>query len=354
MGRSYFLWLSMATAVLALVVILVGAYVRLSNAGLGCPDWPGCYGGLQAPSTSAAIEMANEAFPQRPVEVAKAWKEMVHRYFAATLGILILVLAVWAWRRRHLPGQVTAVPLVLLGLVILQSLLGMWTVTLLVKPAIVTAHLLGGISIVALAWWATLRQGEWFAGSRPYAGQGLRIATWVGIALVGVQISLGGWTSTNYAALSCVEFPTCNGGLWLPPTDFREAFVIWREVGIDYEYGVLDSTARTAIHISHRIGALVVTVYLSVLGWRLAWRTRAPVLRNLGLLLVLVLLIQVALGITNVLAHLPLPVAVAHNGGAVMLLLILVTLVHSLSPESFVSYSRHESGSDAENEKVLK
>jgi cytochrome c oxidase assembly protein subunit 15 len=267
------------------------------------------------------------------LDTAKAWKEMVHRYFAGTLGLLILAIAVAAWRRRRQdPEQLLAVPLILVGLVIFQALLGMWTVTLQVKPAIVTAHLLGGVLTVSLLWWLTLRQGRWGASSPPGVRGRLRLWVWLGIALLLLQISLGGWTSTNYAALGCTEFPTCYGGQWWPPTDFSEAFVLWRGLGVNYEFGVLDSAARTAIHLTHRIGALLVLVYLGLLAWRLWHGPAGGGWRGLGIALVLAVAMQVGLGITNVLGALPLPVAVAHNGGAVVLMLILLTLLHRLSP----------------------
>jgi len=330
--RSGFVWLSLSTTLLALGVVMLGAYVRLSDAGLGCPDWPGCYGSLQVPATEVAIEGANAAFPQRPVDAAKAWKEMLHRYFAGTLGLVILGLTIWAWYRRRIPGQLVAIPMLLSVLVLFQALLGMWTVTLLVKPAVVTAHLLGGVSIVALAWWLTLRQGRFFDRRSRAATAHLLPWAWFGVILLFAQISLGGWTSSNYAALGCTEFPTCYDGQWLPPVDFNQAFVLWRGLGINYEYGVLDSAARTAIHITHRLGALFVTIYIGLLGWKIARYTGPSPQRNVAFALVLVLTLQLGLGIANVLGHLPLPVAIAHNGGAVLLLLVLLTLVHLLTP----------------------
>jgi cytochrome c oxidase assembly protein subunit 15 len=329
MIRTNFVRASFLVTLFALAVIMLGAYVRLSDAGLGCPDWPGCYGQLAVPDTAREIESASAEYPQRPVDTAKAWKEMAHRYFAGTLGLLILGLAVAAWRRRrHDPQQLLGVPLGLFGLVIFQALLGMWTVTLLVKPAIVTAHLLGGMATVGLLWWLTLRQGNWWASRAGPNLQAFRPWAWLGLALLLAQITLGGWTSTNYAALACPDFPTCHSGAWWPPADFGEGFVLWRGLGIDYEFGVLDGPARTAIHLSHRLGALVVFLYLAWLGLRLlrgAWPA-------LGGVLWLALGLQVGLGITNVLAQLPLPVAVAHNGGAAVLLLVLLTLIHGVHP----------------------
>jgi heme a synthase len=343
--RSTFSKLAGLTALLALAVILLGAYVRLSDAGLGCPDWPGCYGRLVAPSHPEAVAEANAAYPERPVEAHKAWKEMVHRYLASGLGLAILALALLAWRGR-LQGLPLALPLVLVALVIFQGLLGMWTVTLLVNPTIVTAHLAGGMATLALLWWLALRTGS--AVPAPLAGvAALRPWAWAGLALLCGQILLGGWTSTHYAAVACIEFPTCYGGQWWPPTDFAEGFALWRPIGPDYEFGHLDSAARTAIHLTHRLGALAVLLYLGALALLVMRRAEGPGGRRLGLLLAALLLLQVGLGIGNVVGHLPLPVAVTHNGGAALLLLALLTLIHRLNPPRAVPVSegahRHRS-----------
>lgn len=342
MKRSTFSRLAVMTAVLALAVILLGAYVRLSDAGLGCPDWPGCYGRLVAPSHPEAVAQANAAYPQRPVEIHKAWKEMVHRYLASTLGLAILVLAGLAWRGRR-QGLPLVLPLLLVGLVIFQGLLGMWTVTLLVNPTIVTAHLAGGMATLALLWWLNLRTGGSATG--PSAGTArLRPWAWGGLVLLCGQILLGGWTSTHYAAVACIELPTCYGGQWWPPTDFAEGFALWRPIGPDYELGHLDSAARTAIHLTHRLGALVVLLYLGALATAVIRRSGGAGERRLGLMLAAVLLLQVGLGIGNVVGHLPLSVAVAHNGGAALLLLVLLTLVHRLSPPRAVPISQRDAG----------
>lgn len=328
MNRPNFAAAAAFTTLLALLVVTFGAYVRLSDAGLGCPDWPGCYGLVSAPSTAQAIDAANEAFPQRPVETAKAWKEMVHRYLAGALGVLILLLAGLAWRDRNRYGIQVGLPSLLLALVIFQALLGMWTVTLLVKPAIVTAHLLGGLATLGLLWWLALREGRWWQAPLKPRMPRLRPWAWSGLVLLLAQIALGGWTSTNYAALACTEFPTCHGGQWWPDADFQEGFILWRGLGVNYEYGVLDSAARTAIHLTHRVGALLVFLYLGVLALILIRRGGTGVYRNIAYVILVTLLLQVGLGIANVLSHLALPVAVAHNGGAALLLLSLVTLLH--------------------------
>ncbi len=318
-----------ATAVLAFVVVVLGAWVRLSHAGLGCPDWPGCYGHLDVPEAPQHVAAANAAWPERPVEAAKAWKEMIHRYAAGALGLAIAAIAVTAWCRRHEPGQPLALPLALLGLVVFQALLGMWTVTLLLKPLVVMAHLFGGFTTLALLLWLGLRTSGWRPQIAP-ADAGLR--GWALAALVALiaQVALGGWTSTNYAALACPDLPTCQGQWW-PTTDFRDAFTPWRGLGVSYEGGVLDNEARVTIHLSHRLGALAVALALGALAWRLA-RTASPALRRLGRVLGGLLALQLALGVANVVLGLPLPVAVAHNGVAAALLLALVGANHALSP----------------------
>jgi cytochrome c oxidase assembly protein subunit 15 len=308
------------TCFLTFAVILLGAYTRLADAGLGCPDWPGCYGKLTVPSSAAEVE--NQAYlDQRPLEVAKGWKEMVHRYFAGLLGLAILAIAVWSWmRRRHDPGHPVWLPTGLLGLVIFQAALGMWTVTLLLKPAVVMAHLLGGFATLSLLVLLALRT----APRRPLVVRnGWQIAGLLGIVVLLAQVALGGWTSSNYAALACVDFPTCHG-VWVPEMDFEEAFVLWRGLGVNYEFGVLDHPARTAIHVTHRIGAVVTFLYLAWLVIGIMRKT--PALAGAALLVGGLLVVQVALGIGNVLLHLPLSVATAHNGVAALLLVSLVYL----------------------------
>ena len=311
---------------LALSVIVLGAYVRLSDAGLGCPDWPGCYGHVTVPSHNADIHLQDPDWHARPLEAGNAWREMIHRYLASTLGLGIVVLAAGALnaaRRRAL--QLSPVVFLLVPLVILQGLLGMWTVTLLLKPLVVSAHLLGGLATLVLLWWNLLSvRGMAIV---PSVRSGLYGAARVALVILIVQIFLGGWTSANYAALACTDFPTCQGRWW-PHTDFHEAYVLWRGLGINYEFGVLDTPARTAIHLGHRLGALLATLVI-VATAVLAWRSRDVRLRRVASCILAALALQVSLGITNVLGGLPLPVAVAHNGIAAVLLLTLLTLVHS-------------------------
>jgi heme a synthase len=341
--RLFFLGVRIAF-VLTLTVIILGAYVRLSDAGLGCPDWPGCYGRLLAPTQASVVEQASLAFPERPVEVAKAWKEMVHRYAAGLLGLVVLMLAALAWRERRQPGQPVVVPLALLALILFQSLLGMWTVTLQLKPVVVMAHLLGGFATLLLVWQlilatrkgATARLPDRDSGMRPdehkpqHVGP-RRLLPWAGLAtlVLVTQIALGGWTSANYAALACPDFPQCQGQWW-PRMDFREGFVLWRGTGTDFEFGVLEMPARTAIHVAHRLGAMTTLLLMGGLALLILWRGDRHLRRLAGVTLAL-LLIQAGLGVSNILLHLPLPVAVAHNATAALLLLAMFTLLRALT-----------------------
>ena len=329
MAGSAFNRLAWAATVLALCVVVLGAYVRLSNAGLGCPDWPGCYGQIGVPTVAADVSQANAAFPERQVEAHKAWKEMIHRYFAGMLGLLILALAIMAWRNRDAPGQPVKLPLFLVGLVIFQALLGMWTVTLLLKPVVVMGHLLGGLTTLALLAWLSLRTSALrTVGNGP---GGLRVLAAIALAVLISQIALGGWTSANYAALACYDFPTCQGQWW-PAMDFREAFVLWRGLGVDYEGGVLGNEARVAIHVTHRLGALAALLVIGLLALRLLAQQGVGQLQNAGKLILVLLGAQLGLGLANVFFSLPLPVAAAHNGFAALLLLSVVYANYVLRP----------------------
>ncbi len=311
------------------VVIVVGAYVRLADAGLGCPDWPGCYGELTPHHARDDIARAVEeqGGMHGPVSLGKAWKEMFHRYIAGGLGLLILAVTVMAWVRRRALRQSPVLATGVLALVIFQAALGMWTVTLLLKPVIVTLHLLGGLALLALLVQLALRQ------QRPpeiASAVRARLRPWAVIALLVViaQIALGGWVSTNYAALACVDFPTCHGE-WMPRMDFQHGFQLVRELGMTAAGTHLSYDAITAIHWTHRVGALVTFFYVGGFAWVLA---RHPALARHGGLLLAVLLAQVALGIANVLAGLPLAVAAAHNAGAAILLGTMVVINSALHP----------------------
>lgn len=371
--------LAWAAVLLALVVIVFGGFVRLSNAGLSCPDWPTCYGKATWPTQDHEIAAANEGF-ERAVEVSKAWREQFHRHIAALLGVLVLGLALLAARKRRggvgsilaasalvalsipvymgvgmAPNHELSVGLwlagelillvqalrwsnvdaarlstVLLMVIVFQAVLGMWTVIWLVKPVIVMAHLMGGLlTLSLLTWlaWKTTPRGPLVSAEAPK----LRRLLWIGLVLLVVQIALGGWTSANYAALACgTDYPTCLGQWW-PEQDYREGFVLWRGIGVDYEGGVLDGPARVAIQMAHRLMAILVFGHLLMVAVKLL---RSTGLRYSGGLLLVLLCAQVALGISNVVLGLPLWVAVAHNAGAALLLFTVVGLLARLrAPE---------------------
>ncbi len=308
--------------ILALIVVVLGAYVRLSDAGLGCPDWPGCYGELIPTGIEHGDIKAD--FPERPlVETGKAWREMVHRYVAATLGFAIVLIALLAWRNRKEPGQPVKVPLITLGVVIFQGLLGMWTVTLLLKPVIVMGHLLGGLTTLGLLFWLLLEDAR---KHQP----GVRQVSWpaaIGLIVLVCQIALGGWTSSNYAALACPDLPTCMGQWWPEQADFNEGFIMWRGIGVNYEFGVLEAPARVAIHFVHRLGAVTTTIVLLLVGGHY-WRKRhvSAALRTACLAVWAALAMQVSLGLATVYFGLPLAIATGHNGIAAVLLLTMINL----------------------------
>ncbi|RPI14614.1 MAG: heme A synthase [Lysobacterales bacterium] len=326
MPRTLFHRLCLFGTALALCVIVLGAWVRLSHAGLGCPDWPGCYGHLTVGDAMQNADHANAAYPGRPLEADKALKEMIHRYLATALGLVILAIAILAYRNRRDPAQPLRLPALLVMLVVFQGLLGMWTVTLLLKPLIVTAHLVGGLSTMALLWWLALRTDR---TTRPAGERGLRILAVAGLAVLVVQIMLGGWVSTNYAALACPDFPTCQRSFW-PAMDFKDAFVLWRGLGIDYEGGVLDHPARVAIHYTHRLGAVVTALVLGYLAWRAARDGKSRGVRTAGGALAAFLVLQWTVGPLMVLNALPLSLATAHNGVAALLVLATVALIRFL------------------------
>lgn len=309
-----------ATLAATFVLVVLGAFVRLSDAGLGCPDWPGCYGSLTPNHSQHDIQAAEAAQPGGPVSMAKAWKEMVHRYLAMLVGACISAIAVTAWRNRKAFGQSPVLPTVLVALVILQAALGAWTVTMLLRPAIVTSHLLGGLATLSLLCWLMLREGG--PEHRVIMPADTRALAPLALGVVIAQVMLGGWVSTNYAALACSDFPTCNGA-WLPQMDFRNAFHVIRPLGMGPDGALLTLDALRAIHWTHRIGALAAAVAVGAFGLVLR---RSIVFRRSAHVLLGLLGLQIGLGITNVVGGLPLPVAVAHNAVAALLLMWLVYL----------------------------
>ena len=305
--------------ILALIVVVLGAYTRLADAGLGCPDWPGCYGQLLVPDVVSGEY-------ERPLDTAKAWKEMVHRYAASTLGLSIIVIFLFAAFHKTERAQSIKLPAFLLLLVGFQGALGMWTVTEQVHPGIVTMHLLGGFSTTILVFWLLLNQRTPMQLNQHVLKRHKIMLVSV-VALLVFQIFLGGWTSTNYAALSCGEyFPTCLDQMWPDDMDFKNAY-FWGPLGIDYEFGVLENQTRSAIQMVHRIGALVVTV--AIIALTFSFKNYTILKNNLFLMLIL-LAAQVALGIINVVMSLPMFAAVMHNAVALGLLLSLTSLAHKV------------------------
>jgi cytochrome c oxidase assembly protein subunit 15 len=313
--------LVLVATLLTLSVVVLGAYVRLSDAGLGCPDWPGCYGTLTVPQSETALQHAQTAYPDSPVEHGKAWKEMIHRYFAGTLGLLVLAIFVVAWRDRQIIKVSPWLPTFLVVLIAFQAALGMWTVTLLLKPAVVTAHLIGGMSTLAILTWIAHR--HWgLVSDRYLQSDTLRLWTRGALVILLAQIFLGGWTSTNYAALACTDFPTCHGA-WFPEMDFGNAFHWVRNLGQGADGEALPLSAYTAIQWAHRVGALITFIYLGLLGLCLL---KVPPLKKTAYIMLGFLVIQIALGVANLLLHLPLVLAVGHNMGAALLLITVVVL----------------------------
>jgi len=379
--------LTIISIVAAAVVIILGAFTRLSDAGLGCPDWPTCYGHLWIPDSLSEIAIANSAFPDTPVLEGKAWPEQIHRIMASSLGLLCLTMLILVLKRfpssywfkpvMLLVGLVTLtvfraflddkldIPLLLglvlffgsiftvphfkqsnnvklslfiAGWVILQGLFGMWTVTLNLWPQVVTAHLIGGFTLISLLWWQLLTLSS---TTKPGSGTqhnaialtaikpryiSLNKLALAGLVVVIIQIFLGGWTSSNYAALACPDLPLCQGQIW-PDPDFSKGFNLLQDIGPNYLGGTMDNASRIAVHLSHRIGAIIVTLILLILAGTLFIRSYMA----LSLTLLSVLGIQVVLGISNVAFYLPLSVAVLHNAGAALLLLILVTINYHLN-----------------------
>jgi len=332
--------LALAGVLLAFAVVVLGAYVRLTAAGLGCPDWPGCYGHLTPSGASA--EAARAAALGRPLDAGKAWREMVHRYAAAALTLVIIAIAALAIAARRQRPVSVLYALLLFATVIVQAILGMLTVTWQLKPLIVTLHLLMGLTTLGLLWWLklSLPASSWGATSLASAAHSLRggAATItsahrmavLGLIALAVQIALGGWTSSNYAAIACPDFPTCQHAWW-PPTDYRSAFVLWHGLNIDYEGGVLANPARTAIHLTHRLGAIVAALALTAAAVSTLKRRGLSGARTRAWAVLGALALQLLIGISMVLDGFPLALATAHTAAAALLLLAALALVRSTS-----------------------
>lgn len=326
------------TILLTLTVIVLGAYTRLSDAGLGCPDWPGCYGKITVPSNTQAVNQANLQFPERALEAGKAWIEMIHRYFAGSLGLLIFVVVAWCIKKN-----ITSVglPLLISATVIFQALLGMWTVTLKLMPVVVMAHLMGGftlLSLLCLLYCRLSNVQQHFGES--FSHSPLKAWALFGLIVVVGQILLGGWTSSNYAALVCTQLPICEGN-WMSYLDFKNAFDFAQHGHDNYEFGVLEYPARLTIHVMHRFGAIAATLTVLMIVYQL-WKFGQVPHQKLSVIVAIVLFAQISLGISNVWFHLPISVAVLHNLVAAMLLISMVVT-------NFVVWQRKPSQSLVKN-----
>ena len=321
--------LVLGATILALCVVVFGAYVRLTDAGLGCPDWPGCYGTLTVPESVAAIEEAQANYPNSIIDKGKAWIEMIHRYIAAILGLMILSLAFLAYKNKNDINVRPSLVYGLLGLVIAQGMLGMWTVTELLMPIIVSLHLLGGMTTLGLLTYITHR--HWGSVSdtlitlKPISQKLIRFS----LVILFIQIFLGGWTSTNYAALACTDFPTCHGEL-IPPMDFSNGFALWRELGMTAQGDALTLQALQAIQWVHRIGAFIFVSYFLYIIYLMTKFKSCNLYRNL---LVIVISFQFIIGVLNLLLHLPLALATMHNLGAALLVIITVIINSRITPK---------------------
>ena len=330
--------LTLITLFLTFDLVIFGAFTRLTDSGLGCPDWPGCYGSASPVGAKLSIEAAQNAMPTGPVTPAKAWIEMIHRYLATGVGVLILTLALLTWKalrveQRSAENEKRAVHILSLwwpGLTLLwvcvQGAFGALTVTMKLFPAIVTLHLLGGMVLLALLRAQSVRQAQMHDNTVATAlSAGTRRFVMVGFALLWLQIALGGWVSTNYAVLACTEFPGCQNSLW-PAMDFRQGFTLWRELGAGQDGENLSFQALTAIHYAHRLAAYLVFAVLMALTVRLQ---RIPVMRTQARWLAGLTLLQVATGLGNVVLGWPLIAAVAHTGGAAALVVVLTGIIFS-------------------------
>lgn len=325
--------LALCAVIFSFFVVTIGAYTRLVDAGLGCPDWPFCYGHLWAPLTNEQISLANQTWPDFPVDHTIIWPEMLHRYVAFTLGLMVLGMWYVTFKNRQVPGQPIKLPIAIGVIICMQAAFGAWTVTLKLWPQVVTAHLLGGFLTATLIWLYTLRLSGWQpVGHFKRVHMSLKLAVVTLVALI-VQVALGGWTSSTYSALACADFPTCQG-YWFPPFDYALGFDVFKSIGPNYLGGQLDGEARAAIHHVHRVSALLLTLLMLIFSWQLVkWK-----FGRFAALLLTVLAVQIVLGIINVYFALPLWAATAHNGVGLLLVMVLVTIMYRIYREN--SYDR--------------
>jgi len=325
--------LAFGSVLLCLTVIILGAWVRLTDAGLGCPDWPGCYGHV-TPAGAEKNDGKIESFsPGWDYDSGKAWREMIHRYAATALGLLIVLITAIAiaYRRERPMSVVYAV--VLLATVVFQGMLGAFTVWWLVKPLVVVLHLAGGLTTLSLLFWLWLSMRRTTRVVQPVPGatriaalDRARTAAIVATVVVGLQTLLGGWTSTNYAAVACPDLPTCQGQWWPEGMDYKDAFVLWRGLDINYTGGVLEHPARVAIHFTHRLGAIIATLAVLFAAWLAIRRAPTTLVRNAGYWAVGALALQLWIAFAMILKAFPLWLATAHNAGAALLLLAMLVL----------------------------
>ncbi|MEI6868689.1 MAG: COX15/CtaA family protein [Methylophilaceae bacterium] len=315
--------ITLFSTIMAFCLIVLGAYVRLSDAGLGCPDWPGCFGTLTVPESQQAIEKAQHTFPEQVLENGKAWKEMIHRYVAGLLGLLILTIGYLAYKNRKSLKVSILVPGSLLGIVFFQAMLGMLTVTLLLKPIIVSAHLIGGMTTLAILTYMSYEHFN--ENSKIILKKNIIFyMARFGLILIFIQIFLGGWTSTNYAGLACTDYPTCHGQ-WIPDMDFKNGFNIFRNLGQTSEGAPISLNALEAIQWTHRIGAITVVFYFGYLSYTLM---KYKQLRFEAMLLLTILAVQFIIGVGNLILHLPIALAVSHNLTAA-LLVVVITMINT-------------------------
>lgn len=324
MKQDVFRKIISTAAILALIVVMVGAFTRLTDAGLGCPDWPGCYGKMVLPTHEAGLSSAQKSYPSIAIEQSKAWTEMAHRYIAGTLGIFILTIFLVSIR-RFLKNRSHPIflPCVLLGLVIFQALLGMWTVTLKLLPIVVMGHLLGGILIFSSLCCLRVQLSRFQSDSL----HAWRYWIFIGAIILFAQIALGGWVSSNYAGIACVGFPACNG-IWWPSLELSKAFSLFSPIGANYQGGMLDINARMTIQFVHRLGAVITALYLILLALSVLLKCKQKELRLIAWLIIGLIVVQFVLGILNVTFMLPLGVAVAHNGVAALLFASFLSLLY--------------------------
>lgn len=317
------------TLFLTFDLIMFGAFTRLTDSGLGCPDWPGCYGHANPLQAHTAISAAESAMPTGPVTVMKAWIEMIHRYLAMGIGVLIVSMMSISWRRWLQSGRKEKkfsplYPTLLFGFVCVQGAFGAWTVTMKLQPIIVTTHLMLGMTLLALLTWFGTRLRHHVPLSR--SASSLRLPATLAAAGLAIQIALGGWVSSNYAALACTDFPLCHGA-WLPEMDFSNGFTLWRDLGKTNQGDFLPFAALTAIHWTHRVFAVVV---VTLVAWAAIGALRIDGLRNTARWILAMIVLQFAIGVSTVFLKLPLALAVAHNGGAALLVILLAMLLQKI------------------------